>query len=98
MAASIAYVTLGSVQGHPGSMDAPEEGVVYTGVWINACYVIVSPSNKTGVSGSVLVPFNYADDYQGIIEAVQSLVTSAVKKKTGVAPRVRIIGQEEVST
>jgi hypothetical protein len=96
MATSIAYVTLGNVQGHDGSNDAPPEDVVQTGVWLTATYVTVTPSNKTGISGSVTVPFNYGDETAEILEAVTALVLDAVAKKADIAPpRVRIVGQGE---
>ena len=91
MATSIAYVTLGNVQGHPGGNDVAPEDIQQKGVWLNACYVTVSPGNNTGLSGSVVVPFNYGDDMQAVLEAVAELVIEAVEKETNVAPRVRIL-------
>jgi hypothetical protein len=91
MANSIAYVTLGSVQGHPGGNDTAPEDVQQKGVWVNACYVTVSPGNNTGLSGSVVVPFNYGDDMDAVLEAITALVIEAVEKETKVAPRVRIL-------
>jgi hypothetical protein len=95
MANPIAYVVLGSLQGHPGGSDSAPEDEVMVGVFINATFVTVSPGNKTGISGSVVVPFNYGDSYEQICESVTALVVDAVQSQTKVPPRVRIIGHEQ---
>jgi hypothetical protein len=96
MSRSMAYVTFGPVQGHPGGNDAPPEGIDLTGVFLNVGYVTVSPSNKTGISGSLVIPFNFGDDCAAVFEAVKTLVAADVKAKTGTEPKVHILGQEEV--
>jgi hypothetical protein len=96
MAASIVYVVLGGLQCFDGSAgDSPPEDVDLVGLWLNVSYATVSPGNKAGVMGTAVVPFNYGDDDVAIEEAIGSVVADAVKQKTGVAPRVRIIGRQE---
>jgi hypothetical protein len=93
VATYIAYVVLTGVltqeEAGAGLSEVPT-----TGVWAEASYATISPSNKSGVMGTVRAPFNYNDDDDAIFAAVETLVADAVKKETGTAPRVRFIGRQ----